>query len=259
MRVLFFLLILVNLMFYGWHAGYLGPTDVRGGEVERLTMQIAPEKIRILTPEEARRITEAGKARQSACVEWGTFPAQEAEKASEALAALNLGSRLVTRTVEETAGWWVFLPPQGNKPNADKKVDELKRLGVTDFFIVQEDGSNKFAISLGVFRSEDAAKNYLAAVAAKGVKTARADQRETRVQKTIFRLNGLDETASAKFDALKKDFPGHDTRDCAGDDNKLEGKADNKADNKTDTKYDSKAAKGADKKADDTNADDKKI
>jgi hypothetical protein len=232
MRLLFFLLILANLLFYGWHAGYIGPGDVKKGEGERLTQQLAPEKIRIVTPDEAKKIREAVKTRVNACFEWGTFPAQEAEKATEALAALNLGNRLVVRTVEETAGWWVFMPPQGNKANADKKVEELKRLGISDFFIVQDEGPNKFAISLGVFRTEDAAKSYLATIAARGVKTARADQRETKVQKTIYRLSGLDEASTAKFDVLKKDFPGHDAKDCAADEGKLDNKADKKPDEK---------------------------
>lgn len=247
MRLLFFLLIFANLLFYGWHAGYIGPGESRRGEGERMSQQLAPEKIRIVTPEEAKKLAESARLRASACFEWGTFPAQEAEKATEALASLNLGSRLSTRSVEETAGWWVFLPSQGTKPNADKKVDELKRLGVTDFFIVQDEGPNKFAISLGVFRTEDAAKNYLATVAARGVKTARADQRETRVQKTIYRLSGLDEATMAKFDALKKDFPGHDARECNADDGKTDGKADGKAD-----------GKGEKKQPDEKKADDKK-
>ena len=217
MRSLFFLLVLANLLFYAWHAGYIGPGDTRKGEAERLTMQITPEKIRVLSAGEVKKLADAGKARNNGCFDWGTFPAQEAEKAGEALATLNLGSRLQTRTVDETAGWWVFLPPQGSKPNADKKVDELKALGVSDFFIVQEDGANKFAVSLGVFRTEDAAKNYLAAVTAKGVKTARSGERETRVQKTVFRLSGIDEATGVKFDAIRKDFPGHETKDCASD------------------------------------------
>ena len=217
MRSLFFLLVLANLLFYAWHAGYIGPGDTQKGEAERLTMQITPEKIRLLSADEVKKIADAGRARNNVCFDWGTFPAQEAEKAGEALATLNLGSRLQTRTVEETAGWWVFLPPQGSKPNADKKVDELKALGVSDFFIVQEDGANKFAVSLGVFRTEDAAKNYFAAVTAKGVKTARSGERETRVQKAVFRLSGIDEATGVKFDAIRKDFPGHETKDCASD------------------------------------------
>ncbi len=217
MRSLFLLLVLANILFYAWHAGYIGPGDANKGEAERLTMQITPEKIRILSAGEIKKLADAAKSRSGSCFEWGTFPAQEADKAGEALAALNLGNRLQTRTVEETAGWWVFLPPQGSKVNADKKVDELKALGVSDFFIVQEDGANKFAVSLGVFRTEEAAQNYLAAVSARGVKTARSGERETRVQKTVFRFSGMDEAIAVKFDAIRKDFPGHETRDCTSD------------------------------------------
>lgn len=261
MRALFFLLVLVNLLFYGWHAGYIGPGETAKGEGERLSMQITPEKIRVLTQAEADKLAEAGKgSRSAACLEWGTFPQQEADKASEALAALNLGNRLSTRQVEETAGWWVFMPPQGNKANADKKVEELKRFGVTDFFIVQEDGPNKFAISLGVFRTEEAARNYLAALNAKGVKTARADQRETKVQKTQFRMTGLDEPALVKFDAIKKDFPGHDTRDCAPpEDSKGDGKAEARGDIKSgESKSEPGVEPKSDKKGDAKKADAKK-
>lgn len=218
MRALFFVLVLANLVFFAWQAGYLGSPEAPKGEGERLNQQLQPEKIRILAPDEAKKLAEAAKARVASCVEWGTFPQPEADQAVVALAALNLGSRLSARKVEETAGWWVFMPPQGNKANADKKVDELKRLGVADFFIVQDEGPNKFAISLGVFRTEEAARNYLASLTTKGVITARAGERETKVTKTAFRLAGLDDLALAKFEGIKKDFPGHETRDCPPED-----------------------------------------
>ena len=215
MRLLFFFLVLVNLVFFGWHAGYIGPGETRQGEGDRLAQQITPEKIRVLTPAEAKKLTDQARARANLCFEWGTFPAQEADKAAAALATLALGTHLNTRTVEETAGWWVFMPPQGSKENADKKVDELRRIGVNDFFVVLDDGPARFSISLGVFRNEDAARSYLASLTGKGVNTARAGQRETKVQKTLFRLTALDDAAMARFDVVKRDFPGYDTRDCA--------------------------------------------
>ena len=224
MRTLFFVLVLANLVFFAWHSGYLGSHDAPKGEGERLAQQYQADKIRILLPDEAKKLADAARLRMLACVEWGTFPAAEADRAGEALAALGLGTRLTTRKVEETAGWWVFMPPQGNKASADKKVDELKRLNVTDLFIVQDEGPNKFAISLGVFRTEDAAKNYLAGLNTKGVKTAQAGERETRVSKTVFRFSALDETANTRLDSIKKDFPGHDTRECVPDDKKVDDK-----------------------------------
>jgi len=216
MRALFFALVLANLLFYGWHAGYIGPGEEKKGEPERLSQQIAPEKIRLVTADSPRRPAETARAR-SACLEWGSFPAQEAERALTALAPLGLGDKLSSRKVEEAAQWWVFMPPQGNKANADKKTEELKNLGVTDYFVVTDDGANKWAISLGVFRTEESAKNYLAAVSAKGVKTGRTGARETRVQKTLFQIRDADDATQAKLTEIRKDFAGIDLHDCPAD------------------------------------------
>jgi hypothetical protein len=213
MRTLFFVLILANLLFFGWHAGYLGPGMDRHGEPERFAQQIAPEKIRLVSLDPAKRATEAARAR-SACLEWGSFPAQEAERAQAVLAGLGLGDRLSSRKVEETAQWWVFMPPQGSKANADKKTDELERLGITDYFVVTDEGPNKFAVSLGVFRTEDAARNYLASLVAKGVKTGRIGERETKVQKTLFQIRDPDDALRARLADIRKDFAGIDLHDC---------------------------------------------
>lgn len=215
MRALFFTLIFANLLFFGWHSGYLGPGEEKKGEPERMNAQIAPEKVRLVSSADARRQSDAARAR-NACIEWGSFPVQDADRVQTALATLNLGERLSSRKVEEAAQWWVFMPPQGNKANADKKTDELKRLGVTDYFVVAEDGAaNRWAISLGVFRTEEAARNFLAAMTAKGVKTARVGERETRVQKTIFQIREADEALRGKLNDIRKDFPGVDIRPCA--------------------------------------------
>ncbi|HEX4326477.1 MAG TPA: SPOR domain-containing protein [Burkholderiales bacterium] len=217
MRALFFVLVLANLAFFGWHAGYIGPPEQKTGEPERLSQQIVPEKIRLVSADAARRI-EAAAAARAACIEWGSFPLQDADRAQAALAQLGVADRVNARKVEEAAQWWVFMPPQGGKTNADKKTDELKRLGITDYFVVTDEGANKWAISLGVFRTEDAARSYLAAISAKGVKTARAGERETRVQKTIFQIRQVDPPLQTRLTAIRKDFPGIDMHPCVADD-----------------------------------------
>lgn len=216
MRVLFFFLVLANLLFFGWHSGYLGPGEEKKGEPERLAAQITPEKIRLVPADPVKRVADA-RARAGACVEWGSFPVQEAERAQTVLAGLTLGERLSSRPVQETAQWWVFMPPQGNKANADKKTEELTRLGVTDYFVVADEGPNRWAISLGVFRTEEAARNYLAAISNRGVKTARVGERETRVQKIMFQIRSADEALRARLQELRKDFPGIDMHDCPAD------------------------------------------
>ena len=76
----------------------------------------------------------------------------------------------------EGTGWWVFVPPQASKAEAEKKAGELKDLAIKDFFIIQE-GPNRFGISLGVFSTEKGGQDRLAELKAKGVKSAKVGPR----------------------------------------------------------------------------------
>jgi len=91
----------------------------------------------------------------------------------KALEPLGLGSRLSQRRAEEIASYWVFMPPLRNRQAANSKAAELRKLGVEDFFIVQEDPKFRFAISLGVFKSEEAAKARLEELKKRGVRSGR--------------------------------------------------------------------------------------
>ncbi|MBL8377868.1 MAG: SPOR domain-containing protein [Burkholderiales bacterium] len=231
MRALFFFLVLVNLAFLAWNLGYLGEANTGGREGSRLAAQIDPDKIRILNAAEASRHA-AGKGASAtsvastvACLEWGSFPAQEVERVQAVLAALKPPPKFSLRRVDETAGWWVYLPPQANKPAADKRLAELKQLGIAEFFVINDDGPNKFAISLGVFKTEEAARNYLDSLARKGVRTARTAERETRVAKTMIVFREVDEATRGRLNEARKDFAGVELRECAGEDRRGEARS----------------------------------
>jgi hypothetical protein len=234
MRALFFLLLLANLVFFGWHAGYLGGSTESAGEAVRLTQQITPEKIRIISADEAKKLAgakpdAAAKPAATACLEWGSFTAQDFERAQVLLAAMTPAPVFTSRKVDETAGWWVSIPPQPNKAAAERKGAELKQLGVTEFFVINDEGPNKFAISLGVFKTEESAKNYLESLVKKGVKSARAAERETKVGKTIATFRDVDEALKAKLAELKKEFAGQELKECAAEEKKADAEGDAKA------------------------------
>jgi len=130
------------------------------------------------------------------------------------LEPLALGARLSQRRSEEKAGWWVFIPPQGNRPAAQKKTAELKALGIDDYFILQEESSMRWAVSLGVFSSEDAAKTRLEALRAKGVRSAQTGERDTQVTKIWFQVRGADTALQAKLKGFAQALPGTELRDC---------------------------------------------
>jgi len=125
-----------------------------------------------------------------------------------------LAARLAQYRGEETAGWWVHMPPQGNRANALRKAAELRKLGVQDFFVVQDAGPNQWALSLGVFTTAEAAKAHLAALQEKRDRSAVISPRETRVPKVWFQVRDADAALQARLGELARGFEGATLHDC---------------------------------------------
>lgn len=229
MRVMFLLLVLANLGFFAW-ARFLG-TDGELRDPRPLQRQVAAEQIRILSARELGAMTPvkpeapkpAADAEPRACIEWGSFTVTDAPRAEKALEPLALGTRLAQRRTEEVAGWWVYLAPQGNRPTATKKALELKAIGIDDYFVVLEEGRWRWAISLGVFKTEEAANSRLAMLRSKGVRTALLGQRETQVQKVLFQVRGADTALAERLGELAQAFPGSELKDCPGPESAARG------------------------------------
>jgi len=220
MRTFFFLLLLANVVFFAY--GRLGDV-LFPGESQLLQQQINPQAIRVLPAAQLAKAAAVKREKTVACLEWGAFVGGEAGRAEEALAPLAVlapGAKLAQRRVDETATWWVFMPPQGSRQAATIKTAELKRLGIEDYFIVQEDPKFRFAISLGVFRTQEAARNRLEQLRSKGVHTAQVGARDTQVQKIWFQVRDVPEAAVAKLNELKQGFPGSELKECAAEEKK---------------------------------------
>ncbi|MEW5862280.1 MAG: SPOR domain-containing protein [Pseudomonadota bacterium] len=215
MRALFLFLVAANLAFFAWTT-YLAPPEA-GRDPRPLARQIEPQRLPIVPaageePPKAQARAPAPPA--PACLEWGGFAPSEAARAAEALAPLGLGARLTERRSAETASWWVFIPPQANRQAAQKKAAELKALGIEDYFIVQEEGPLRWALSLGVFSSEEAARSRLEALKGRGVRSAQVGARETPVQKVWYQVREAEAAQLAKLKELAAAFPGTELRDC---------------------------------------------
>lgn len=148
------------------------------------------------------------------CVEWGSFTVADAPRAEKVLEPLSLGERLAQRRTEEQAGWWVFIPAQGNRQGAMRKAAELKSRGVDDFFVVAEDPRYRWSISLGVFRNEEAAQSRLAALKQKGVRSAQVGPREMMVPKIWLQVKGVDSALETRLKELTRQVEGADLRPC---------------------------------------------
>lgn len=214
MRAWLLLLVAANLAFWAWTRQF-SPAD-QGTDPEPLQRQVHPEKLKVVPPGTVG-VPVAGASRAAparGCVEWGGFSTVEGERAAQLLEPFALGARLGQRRSEETAHWWVFLPSQGNRQNASRRLDELKALGVEEHFILQDDARWRWAISLGVFRTEEAAKARLTELNERRVRGAQLGQRETQVPRVSFQVRDPDAAVESRLRELQKEFPGSELRDC---------------------------------------------
>ena len=151
-------------------------------------------------------VASAAKGEARACMEWGEFSGDDLARATAALNGLCLGGRLGQREVEYNIGYWVYVPPLKDKATVAQKIEQLKARGVEEYFVVQEAGIWLNAISLGVFKTREAAEKFVSQLRAKGVRSAQVGERSSRLKVTVFVLNGLDAATAEKLAAMQKDF-----------------------------------------------------
>lgn len=186
-RTVFLLLVLANLLFFVWSAGYLGGRD-EGHEPGRLKDQLNAERLRIVTEEEAAAAP-VPETRQpiEVCRRIGPLSHTEAESLK---ASVTGGGGAAALSAAEEKSYWVLIPPLASKQAADQKAAELKALGVTEFFIVTEDSPYRHAISLGLFRTEEGAKEQLQQLSKKGVRSAKIGTRSRTGTKAMLDVRG---------------------------------------------------------------------
>lgn len=208
MRLLLILLVLVNLGFFAYHRFLNEPVDA---SAQIAALQISPEKIRTVASEVAPAVSApvaaAPAAAPTACVEWGAFGGPDVARADGALAALALPAESVQRRVIDIDGYWVHMPALKTKPEVDRKLGELKALGVTDFFVVQDAGPWRNAVSLGLFKSEEAANAELERLRKIGVRSAVVTRREKFLKQVSFFVREPSAATIARITELQRDFP----------------------------------------------------
>ncbi|MCW5606376.1 MAG: SPOR domain-containing protein [Burkholderiales bacterium] len=216
MRLLFFILLFANLAFFAY-AYMAEQQDDVDGRVQQL--QINPDKIRPVSSDDgaASALTpeKLGQVSPTACLEWGLFAGPDVARADAAIARLDLPPALVQRTLADTGGYWVYMPPQKNRAEVDKKIGELRAFGVTEFFVVQDVPQWRNAISLGIFKSEDGAKKFLESLREKGVRSAVVAHRENFLKQIAYFVREPDQQMVARLAELQREFPGSEIRAVA--------------------------------------------
>ena len=223
LRFVFWALLCANALLFAYGRGFLGSFDLEAREPARLRNQLAADKLVLLSGAQAQAIAQAATPADAAadsatestaaaevpvvlappaavaappvaCVETDAFAAGDARRFETRLARLDLGTRQTRLTVpfQEITRHLVYLPPQGGKEGADRRTAELRERGVTNSFVMQEDSALKWAISLGVFKTEAAARSEAARLAKQGIANVRVVGRGPQSQRFAYRFRAID-------------------------------------------------------------------
>ena len=236
MRILVFLLVLANLLFFAYTEGYFGHPE--NPDALRAEQQVRPEQVKVVShgaapaeggasapgavpeaapvaPAEAQTLPAGTADPATICLHWSGMAAVEADRLSALLAGKFDAFRQNRRQLVPDGGtWWVFIPPQASKADADRKAAELRRLGVGDYFVIQEQGPNHLAISLGVFSAEAGAQGRLAELRAQGVKSARHGPRSGKEAQHSLDAIGPAESREALLGAVAAELPELKSQAC---------------------------------------------
>lgn len=197
MRLLFFILLLAN----AGVLAYFSLQPAAEGRGARPHSPLRPEAIRIQNETPHPPPASGAAAAKTACFEWSGLTDANASRAQAALEQLGLRDKLV---LANTSDQWVYIPPLKTRAEAEKKLAELKALGVDDGQVVEGDPQWLHAISLASFASSEEAQFYLKQLRDKGVKSATVMERHGPA--TSITIVDVDDALRQKLQKVQADF-----------------------------------------------------
>ncbi|MEY4729477.1 MAG: hypothetical protein RL020_635 [Pseudomonadota bacterium] len=152
----------------------------------------------------------AAPVKASQCLQWINIKPDDLPRARAALAALQLGDKLVETKNEDVLRYWVYIPAPDTKKQVDAIVATLKKQGVSDISVLIDN-----TISLGVFSTEEASTRHLEQMEIKGVRSARSGVRTTQLRDVMFSVKDPVAAVTTKVNELQKDYVGSSVKQAA--------------------------------------------
>lgn len=244
LTILLLILLVANLLMLAAVMGVFGPHPLGGTlesprEPQRVDQQVRRERMEVL-PQPAGASAPASRsempadvapsgqvppgnvtlaaARADACLEMGGFTAQTVQRAKEDLAAIAAGSPLAAEQFErsEQVRWWVHLPAQPTRENAERKLAELRRRKVTDVSVVSVDEPESYTVSLGLFRERERADRFLETLRGLGVRTAMVSDAPRAVSRQWLRVPHADEAVRTRMEEVRLRYGAELLQSCKG-------------------------------------------
>lgn len=242
LKFVFWALLAANAALLAYGQGVFGQPGGVDHEPARLNNQLAPERLTQLTAVEAKRALDAAEAAEAAeaeapsatppstgpvaalpatpeliaCVQAGPFGNADARRFQARVARLNLTTRQsrIDVPVQEVTSRLVYLPPNGGREGAQRRTAELKERGIDNYFIMQGDSSLRWAVSLGVFKTDGAAQKLVADLQRKGIRGARVLPRGPEVMRAAYQYREIEPGLRGQLTEIADNYQDAQVRDC---------------------------------------------
>lgn len=218
MRMVFWVLLLANGLFFAWSGGYLrayGFAPSVQSEPHRVQQQIQPEAIVLLNTHDLKKAEAQAQedAKPQECLQFGPFDDAQSTTLRAALEAAALPSdawQLNTVAIPER--WVVYIGKFANAQALDKKRGELTALNIKSDPVSAPHLT--LGLSLGRFETEALANQDLERLRKSGVRTARVVQERAASQSTQLKLPAAQESVKAQVLGLGDALAGKTPRSC---------------------------------------------
>ena len=245
LKLVFWALLAANAALLAYGQGMLGQAGAGEREPDRLKNQLAPERLTQLTAVQAKQALDAAEAQEAdkdeqatttgappvaaaapaaaaiapelvACVQAGPYGSADARRFEARVAGLGLAARQSRSEVhvQEVTSRLVYLPPSGGREGAQRRAAELKERGVENFYIMQGDSPLRWAISLGVFKTDSAAQKLIAQLERQGLRGMQVLPRGPQVTRSVYQYRAIEPAARTRLERIAADYPGAGLRGC---------------------------------------------
>jgi hypothetical protein len=217
LRFIVLALVLLNGLYFAWSQGLLlalGWAPTQQTEPHRLTQQIRPEALRLLSPQELRppEVVPPVAAKPSACLQAGLFNEAQGDVLRRTLAQVLPAGSWQLEAAVAPARWIVFMGKYANAEELAKKRQQLASLNLK--FEPLGNPALGLGLSLGGFETQEAANTALEAFSRRGVRTARVLQERAEERGLALQLPAVDEALKARLEELKPALAGKSLSPC---------------------------------------------
>lgn len=219
LRLAVLLAVFANLVFYAWNRGYPGDTG-DGREPRRLAAQMAPEKLRLVPAAELKALEGPPAAplttngSREACRLVTGLKAADGERLRAAWQARLPEFHFKLIPIDTAPLYQITINGLPSRAAAEAKLAEVRALGIKSEVSHVNPAPGRYTLIFATFRNEAGAREYLADLAHRGVKSARIVTHHPSPQESWIEARGA-EAGLVRLVELLKTLTGANLEECA--------------------------------------------